>query len=271
MRRVGRHRDNARRQSRNRHEAAAHTRRTMLRSRNSSDAARIPIGRPRRRATCRAGFSLIELMVALTLAGILLLGLSVFFVSSSRSFSEAERASRQIENGRYALALIAEEIRHAGLLRRSGQRTLNLPPTPPSRCPIPGATRSLRDTHRERVGGVADPDPGCRQRDGDNVAELHARMPWPAPTSWSSGGRTRRRSPRGKRRRERLLHADEQLRHRSHRLHNRAERVHADGQGLHHGDADPAVPRLHLLHRAVQRRHGCRWRMPGGRCRRCRR
>ena len=80
----------------------------------------------------------IELMVALVLAGILLLGLSVFFVSSSRSFSEAERVSRQIENGRYAMALLAEEIRHAGFYGQVGNVTL-LPtvPTPSSPIPLP--------------------------------------------------------------------------------------------------------------------------------------
>lgn len=86
------------------------------------------------------GFSLIELMVALALAGILLLGLSVFFVSSSRSYSEAERVSRQIENGRYASALLAEEIRHAGFYGEVKNVTL-LPssPAPSSLIPMPGA------------------------------------------------------------------------------------------------------------------------------------
>lgn len=60
------------------------------------------------------GFSLIELMVALVIAAVLLLGLSTYFVSSSRAFAETERVSRQIENGRYASALLSEDIRHAG-------------------------------------------------------------------------------------------------------------------------------------------------------------
>src|SRR4029077_20013538 len=80
------------------------------------------------------GFSLVELMIALTLAGILLLGLSVFFVSSSRSFSEAERVSRQIENGRYAASLLAEDIRHAGFYGEVSN-VINLPPT--AAVPVP--------------------------------------------------------------------------------------------------------------------------------------
>lgn len=88
----------------------------------------------------QCGFSLIELMIALVLAGILLFGLAVFFVSSSRSYGEAERVSRQIENGRYAMALIAEEIRHAGFYGQVGNVTL-LPtvPAPSSQIPMPGA------------------------------------------------------------------------------------------------------------------------------------
>ena len=100
----------------------------------------------RHRAVAR-GFSLVELMVALALAGILLLGLAVFFVSSSRSYSEAERVSRQIENGRYASALIAEEIRHAGFYGEVKNVTL-LPtsPAPSSLIPLPGAIPNPCDT-----------------------------------------------------------------------------------------------------------------------------
>src|SRR5437762_14019002 len=66
------------------------------------------------------GFSLVELMVALVIAAIVLLGLAAYFVSSSRNFSETERVSRQIENGRYAAALLSEEVRHAGFYGEVG-------------------------------------------------------------------------------------------------------------------------------------------------------
>ena len=82
------------------------------------------------------GFSLIELMIALIIAGILLFGLAVFFVSSSRSFSEAERVSRQIENGRYALSLLSGEIRLAGFYGEVKNVTL-LPSTPAPSAVIP--------------------------------------------------------------------------------------------------------------------------------------
>lgn len=86
------------------------------------------------------GFSLIELMIALTLAGVLLFGLAVFFVSSSRSYGEADRVSRQIENGRYAMALLTEDIRHAAFYGPVGN-VVNLPtvPAPSSQIPLPAA------------------------------------------------------------------------------------------------------------------------------------
>jgi len=100
--------------------------------------------RPSRKWTSR-GFSLIELMIALALAGVLLLGLAVFFVSSSRSYSEADRVSRQIENGRYASSLIAEEIRHAGFYGEV-KNVVNLPVAPPppsSAIPIPTTSAQI--------------------------------------------------------------------------------------------------------------------------------
>jgi type IV pilus assembly protein PilW len=87
-----------------------------------------------------AGFSLIELMVALTIAGVLLLGMSAYFVTSSRNFSETERVSRQIENGRYASALLAEEVRHAGFYGEVGN-VVNLPVS--SAIAMPAAVPSI--------------------------------------------------------------------------------------------------------------------------------
>jgi type IV pilus assembly protein PilW len=86
---------------------------------------------PTSKTACCAGsrgFSLIELMVALVIAGVLLLGMSVYFVNSSRNFSETERISRQIENGRYAASVISAEARHAGFYGEVGN-VVNLPVT----------------------------------------------------------------------------------------------------------------------------------------------
>lgn len=61
-----------------------------------------------------AGFTLVELMVALTL-GLLVLGaVTALILSSSSARREVEKTSRQVENGRYAIELLSNDIRLAG-------------------------------------------------------------------------------------------------------------------------------------------------------------
>jgi len=103
-------------------------------------------GRPRARTAARRltrrlrGFSLIELLVAITLSLLLLLGLSAYFVTSSRSFSEADRVSRQIENGRYAMHILSEEIRHAGFYGEAASFGTAPTTAPPDPCSTTLAT-----------------------------------------------------------------------------------------------------------------------------------
>jgi type IV pilus assembly protein PilW len=67
-----------------------------------------------RLAPRHAGFSLIELMVGLTLGLLILVGLSTLFANTSVARGEIDKASRQIENGRFALQTLSDDIRHAG-------------------------------------------------------------------------------------------------------------------------------------------------------------
>ena len=60
------------------------------------------------------GFSLVEFMIAITIGLFLVGGLVYLIAETSRSRAEMERSSRQIENGRYALDRLAEDLRHAG-------------------------------------------------------------------------------------------------------------------------------------------------------------
>ena len=61
-----------------------------------------------------AGFTLIELMIAVTLGLIVLAALTSFFVRTSYNRSEMERSSRQIENGRYAINALRDDMMLAG-------------------------------------------------------------------------------------------------------------------------------------------------------------
>lgn len=62
------------------------------------------------------GFSLIELMIAITLGLLIMTGLISIFVKNSQARSEIERSNRQLESGRYATTLLTEDLRMAGFL-----------------------------------------------------------------------------------------------------------------------------------------------------------
>jgi len=61
-----------------------------------------------------AGFTLIELMIAVTLGLLILAALTSFFVRTSYNRSEMERNARQIENGRFAMTAIRDNMMLAG-------------------------------------------------------------------------------------------------------------------------------------------------------------
>ncbi|MFT5425504.1 MAG: type IV pilus assembly protein PilW [Gammaproteobacteria bacterium] len=62
----------------------------------------------------QTGMSLIEVMVALVIGIVLMLGLVSVFINSSNSRTELEKSSALIENGRYAVSIIAEDLSLAG-------------------------------------------------------------------------------------------------------------------------------------------------------------
>lgn len=75
---------------------------------------------PRRRRTASPtpvrefGLSLIELMIAVTLGLLIVAGITVLIARQSSTRAEFEKASRDIENGRYAMQLLKDDIEHAG-------------------------------------------------------------------------------------------------------------------------------------------------------------
>ena len=60
------------------------------------------------------GVSLIEFMVAMLLGTILIGGAVTLYLASQRSFVKSERAGELADNGRFALQLINDTLRHAG-------------------------------------------------------------------------------------------------------------------------------------------------------------
>lgn len=62
----------------------------------------------------QSGLSLIELMISITIGLLLLAGITALISQQSQSSSELEKASRQIENGRYAMQVMQRDIQLAG-------------------------------------------------------------------------------------------------------------------------------------------------------------
>jgi len=92
----------------------------------------------RRSSPLRAqlGLSLVELMVSMTLGLIVLSGVLVVFVNSSAARNEVERTTRQIENGRYAVELLTEDLRLGGYYGELDGTTVATPPLPTDPCSL---------------------------------------------------------------------------------------------------------------------------------------
>lgn len=83
----------------------------------------------------QAGLTLVELMVAITIGLILVAGIATLIARQSSARAELDKSNRQIENGRYALSLLKDDIEHAGFYGQYGG-----PLTPLTALPDPCAT-----------------------------------------------------------------------------------------------------------------------------------
>ena len=60
------------------------------------------------------GYSLIELMVALTIGLVLLLGVGTVFVTSRATYEVSETQARMVDDGRFVMQLLGDDLRMAG-------------------------------------------------------------------------------------------------------------------------------------------------------------
>lgn len=60
------------------------------------------------------GLSLVELMIAITLGMLIMAALLALFLNITRSNSELAKTNRQIENGRFAVQVLQDDLAHAG-------------------------------------------------------------------------------------------------------------------------------------------------------------
>lgn len=84
------------------------------------------------------GFSMVELMVALTIGTVILIGITTLFANSGSSREEMERSGQLIENGRFAIELLFEDLRHAGFYGHYSSLT-TFPAALPDPCDLDAA------------------------------------------------------------------------------------------------------------------------------------
>lgn len=121
--------------------------------------SRLP--RPARRSMRQAGFSIPELLITVALGLMIVVALTALFLNNSRAQSEIERANRQIEDGRYAVELLSNDLRNAGFYAEFDPSTLPDPAAVPDPCAATvAALKSMLPLH---VQGYAAGDvlPSC--------------------------------------------------------------------------------------------------------------
>ncbi len=107
------------------------------------------------------GFSLIELMVSVALGLIVLTALFVIFVGNLRTRSEIEKSNQQIENGRYAIQLLTDDLRLAGYFSEFAPSLMPSPAALPDVCAT--AVDDLKSNFMLHVQGYDNGavTPGC--------------------------------------------------------------------------------------------------------------
>lgn len=116
---------------------------------------RFSAGRILRRRSVEGGTTLVELMIAITVGLLLLAGLTTVYVQNSRTRDEVERANQQMDNGRYAMQLMSDDVRNAGYLAEMNPSVIAVPASQPNPCATDLAT--LTGALRVAVQGYDNP------------------------------------------------------------------------------------------------------------------
>ena len=107
-------------------------------------------------AAIMAGFSLVELLVSVTIGLILLLGLVTLLVNSSSTHTELQKSSAQIENGRYATQLLTDDLQLAGYYGEYKPTAYDLPEKTCTAAVTPVAPNMPSPVGYDLTSGVVD-------------------------------------------------------------------------------------------------------------------
>ncbi|TAN82292.1 MAG: prepilin-type N-terminal cleavage/methylation domain-containing protein [Gallionella sp.] len=104
------------------------------------------------------GLSLIELMISITIGLIILAAMATLFSSQSRTRSELDKSNRMIDNGRYSLEILSDNLRMAGFygnFRPSGAPTATPDPCDLTAITNPAANLDVLLHHVQGYNAVA--------------------------------------------------------------------------------------------------------------------
>jgi type IV pilus assembly protein PilW len=98
------------------------------------------------------GVSLVELMISITLGMLIVAALLALYLNVTRTNNEMAKANRQIENGRFTIQVLQNDLIHAGFW---GQLGYSLPPAPsmpvPTAIPNPCVVAGWDDAHKKNL------------------------------------------------------------------------------------------------------------------------
>ena len=142
----------------------------------------------------QSGFSIIELLVAVTLGLFLMTALVEVLLSGNRSFTSANHLSRLQENGRIATGMIVTDLKRAGYMGGNSEISNILgslgPEDPAISCPAGDTTWGRMVT--EKLSGLDDTNagydciPNVSYLRGDVLTVRYA-SPWLATGGFSAG------------------------------------------------------------------------------------
>lgn len=122
--------------------------------------------------TRQSGFSLVELMVGMTIGLVLVAAVGQIFVSSKQTYRVQEQVSTVYESGRFGLQLMESAVRAAGYrgdpYASSPQQTF--PPTAPAILGLEGASGAPDEITIRYAGSGAAGVPDMTMRDCQNAA-----------------------------------------------------------------------------------------------------
>jgi type IV pilus assembly protein PilW len=93
-----------------------------------------PVSVTHRTFVSQHGLTLVELMVSIVISLMVMTAMASLYANVSSGRAEIERVSRRMENGRYGLNVLADEIQNAGYFAEFDPRALALPTTNPDPC-----------------------------------------------------------------------------------------------------------------------------------------